>query len=52
MVSYGYTLSSEEHDPLRLVADARRAEEVGFRQAVAERDGPPYDDRGPSTHKG
>jgi len=31
---------------------AQRAEEVGFRQAVAERDGPPYDDRGPSTNKG
>lgn len=26
----GYTLSSEEHDPLTLVANARRAEELGF----------------------
>ncbi len=31
---------------------AQRAEQVGFRQAVAERDGPPYDDAGPSTNKG
>ncbi|MGN6473327.1 MAG: crotonase/enoyl-CoA hydratase family protein, partial [Mycobacteriales bacterium] len=29
----------------------QRAEEVGFRQAVAERDDP-YGDRGPSTFKG
>ena len=29
-VSYGYTLSSEEHSPLDLVRNARRAEEVGF----------------------
>jgi enoyl-CoA hydratase len=33
-------------------AFAARAAEVGFRQAVAERDGPPYDDVGPSTNKG
>lgn len=33
-------------------AFAARAAEVGFRQAVAERDGPPYDDFGPSTNKG
>ncbi|MDR7362862.1 crotonase/enoyl-CoA hydratase family protein [Nocardioides marmoribigeumensis] len=30
----------------------QRAEAVGFRQAVRERDGSPYDDAGPSTHKG
>lgn len=30
----------------------QRAAEVGFRQAVRERDGPPYDDAGPSTNKG
>jgi G6PDH family F420-dependent oxidoreductase len=29
-VSYGYTLSSEEHSPLDLVRNAQRAEEVGF----------------------
>ena len=30
MVSYGYTLSSEEHPPGDLVANARRAESAGF----------------------
>ncbi len=30
----------------------QRAEQVGFRQAVAERDAAPYDDAGPSTNKG
>jgi coenzyme F420-dependent glucose-6-phosphate dehydrogenase len=30
MVAYGYTLSSEEHPPTDLVANARRAEELGF----------------------
>lgn len=30
MTAYGYTLSSEEHPPERLVALARRAEEAGF----------------------
>lgn len=30
MVSFGYTLSSEEHAPAELVANACRAEEVGF----------------------
>ena len=30
MTRYGYKLSSEEHGPLDLVAQARRAEEVGF----------------------
>ncbi len=30
----------------------QRAEEVGFRHAVAERDAAPYDDAGPSTNKG
>jgi coenzyme F420-dependent glucose-6-phosphate dehydrogenase len=30
MVSFGYTLSSEEHGPADLVRNARRAEEVGF----------------------
>jgi enoyl-CoA hydratase len=30
----------------------QRAAEVGFRQAVRERDGTPYDDFGPSTNKG
>lgn len=30
MVSYGYTLSSEEHTPSDLVRNARRAEEHGF----------------------
>ena len=33
-------------------AFAQRAEEVGFRQAVPSATGAPYDDRGPSTHKG
>lgn len=30
MVSFGYTLSSEEHGPTDLVHNARRAEEAGF----------------------
>jgi G6PDH family F420-dependent oxidoreductase len=30
MVQYGYTLSSEEHAPRDLVANARRAEDLGF----------------------
>src|SRR5438045_1614563 len=30
MTSFGYTLSSEEHGPNELVANARRAEELGF----------------------
>jgi len=30
VVSFGYTLSSEEHPPADLVRNARRAEEVGF----------------------
>ena len=30
----------------------QRAAEVGFRAAVRERDSAPYDDAGPSTHKG
>jgi coenzyme F420-dependent glucose-6-phosphate dehydrogenase len=30
MVSYGYTLSSEEHGPRQLVANAARAEAAGF----------------------
>ncbi|GAB2768549.1 crotonase/enoyl-CoA hydratase family protein [Nocardioides salsibiostraticola] len=30
----------------------QRAAEAGFRQAVRERDAAPYDDFGPSTHKG
>jgi G6PDH family F420-dependent oxidoreductase len=30
MTSFGYTLSSEEHPPAVLVANARRAEEIGF----------------------
>lgn len=30
MVSYGYTLSTEEHPPPDLVRNARRAEEAGF----------------------
>jgi len=30
MASYGYTLSSEEHRPATLVANASRAEEAGF----------------------
>lgn len=29
-ISYGYTLSSEEHDPATLVTNAARAEEAGF----------------------
>ncbi|QYJ03377.1 crotonase/enoyl-CoA hydratase family protein [Nocardioides panacisoli] len=33
-------------------AFAERAAEVGFRQAVRERDAAPYDDHGPSTNKG
>jgi G6PDH family F420-dependent oxidoreductase len=30
MTSFGYTLSSEEHPPRQLVANSRRAEELGF----------------------
>ena len=30
MVSFGYTLSSEEHPPTDLVRNAARAEEAGF----------------------
>lgn len=30
MASYGYTLSSEEHRPATLVANAIRTEEAGF----------------------
>jgi G6PDH family F420-dependent oxidoreductase len=30
MTSFGYTLSSEEHGPQELVANGRRAEELGF----------------------
>lgn len=30
MAAYGYTLSSEEHPPNHLVANARRAEAIGF----------------------
>ncbi len=30
MTTFGYTLSSEEHSPRALVANARRAEEAGF----------------------
>src|SRR5258705_63958 len=30
MTSFGYTLSTEEHDPPRLVALPHRAEELGF----------------------
>src|SRR5690606_18642293 len=30
MVAFGVTLSSEEHPPLELVANARKAEEAGF----------------------
>src|SRR5215208_3975744 len=30
MASFGYTLSSEEHGPTELVANAKRAEELGF----------------------
>ena len=30
----------------------QRAAEVGFRQAVRERDAAPYGDAGPCTHKG
>lgn len=30
MTSYGYTLSSEEHDPSTLVRNATKAEELGF----------------------
>jgi G6PDH family F420-dependent oxidoreductase len=34
MIELGYKLSSEEHHPLDLVQQARRAEEVGFRFAM------------------
>jgi coenzyme F420-dependent glucose-6-phosphate dehydrogenase len=34
MVEFGYALSSEEHTPMDLVHNARRAEEVGFRFAM------------------
>ena len=34
MTTYGYWLSSEEHPPLDLVRDARRAEEAGFEFAM------------------
>src|SRR5438105_267276 len=30
MTAFGYTLSSEEHSPLDLLGQARRAEEAGF----------------------
>ena len=30
MTSFGYTLSSEEHGPQTLLANAQRAEELGF----------------------
>ncbi|HEY8627495.1 MAG TPA: TIGR03557 family F420-dependent LLM class oxidoreductase, partial [Gaiellaceae bacterium] len=34
MTEFGYWLSSEEHPPLDLVRDARRAEELGFSFAI------------------
>ncbi|MDX6397888.1 MAG: hypothetical protein QOJ43_1296, partial [Gaiellaceae bacterium] len=34
MTEFGYWLSSEEHRPLDLVRDARRAEEQGFSFAM------------------
>jgi coenzyme F420-dependent glucose-6-phosphate dehydrogenase len=34
MTTYGYWLSAEEHPPLDLVRDARRAEELGFEFAM------------------
>ena len=34
MTEFGYWLSSEEHPPLDLVRDARRAEELGFSYAM------------------
>jgi hypothetical protein len=35
MTPFGYTLMGEEHDPRHLVANARRAEEVGLDFLVA-----------------
>src|SRR5262245_42286954 len=34
MVKFGYELSSEEHPPMRLVQNAKRAEEIGFQFAL------------------
>ena len=41
----GYSLSSEEHPPLDLVRDARRAEEVGFEFALVSDHFHPWTDR-------
>jgi coenzyme F420-dependent glucose-6-phosphate dehydrogenase len=41
----GYSLSSEEHPPLDLVRDARRAEEVGFEFALVSDHFHPWIDR-------
>ena len=44
-VRFGYALSSEEHRPLDLVANARRAEEVGFDFAMVSDHFHPWIDR-------
>ena len=41
----GYALSSEEHQPKRLVEQARRAEEAGFRFALISDHFHPWTDR-------
>jgi coenzyme F420-dependent glucose-6-phosphate dehydrogenase len=45
MVELGYALSSEEHSPNDLVANARRAEEVGFTFAMISDHYHPWIDR-------
>ena len=44
-IRFGYALSSEEHRPLDLVANARRAEEVGFDFAMISDHFHPWIDR-------
>ena len=45
MLEIGYALSSEEHRPLDLVRDARRAEEAGFEFALVSDHYHPWTDR-------
>ena len=45
MTEYGYKLSSEEHGPLDLVRNARRAEEAGFSFALISDHFHPWVDR-------
>jgi coenzyme F420-dependent glucose-6-phosphate dehydrogenase len=41
MTQFGYWLSSEEHGPADLIANARRAEEAGFSLAMVTDHFPP-----------